>query len=232
MLDTGFKFPDGDHYPIHISEVAGGVRLSDRGHTVMRISYDHDVDAFLQGSRGTLLERIMAETGLARAGGAFVLDTPVQELSKAVFQYGQAMTRVYDLTMLSRSRVASTFYEDLADMIDATVDESSVERDYQPLDVPNAQAYQVDYRIEGKNGVPVFLYGVPNRDKARLTTIMLYHFHRHELAFECILVFENQQNIPRWDLARLSDAGGEMVSSLQSRRDLERKLLTRAKAAA
>ena len=102
MLDTGFKFPDRDHYPIHISEVAGGVRLSDRGHTLMRISYAHDVDAFLQGSRGVLLERIMAETGLARADGAFVLDTPVQELSKAVFQYGQAITRIYDLGVSGR----------------------------------------------------------------------------------------------------------------------------------
>ena len=42
MLDTGFKFPDGDHYPIYI--------------------------------------------------------TPIQELSKAVFQYGQALTRIYDIS--------------------------------------------------------------------------------------------------------------------------------------
>ena len=71
------------------------------------------------------------------------------------------------------------------------------------------------------------LYGVPNRDKARLTTIMLGHFHRHDLAFESIIVFEDQAEIPRVDLARLSDVGGDMISSLESTGDLHRKLLMR-----
>lgn len=232
MLDTSFEFPDGDHYPIHVSEVMGGLRLSDRGHTLMRISYDHDVDAFLAGSRGLLLERIIAETGLTRTGGAFVFDTTTEQLSEAVFRYGQAMTRVFDLTMLSRSQVSSTFYDDLADLIGETVDNGNVQRHYRPSGVPNAGAYSVDYRIEGKDDAPVFLYGVPSRDKARLTTIMLSHFHRHGLVFESILVFEDQRKIPRLDLARLSDVGGEMVSSLESRDDLARKLGRRATVAA
>ena len=51
------------------------------------------------------------------------------------------------------------------------------QRDYQP-EVPNADAYPVDYRIEGKSGIPLFLYGVPNRDEARLTPTMLGYLHR------------------------------------------------------
>ena len=85
----------------------------------------------------------------------------------------------------------------------------------------------MDYRIEGKSGIPLFLYGVPNRDKARLTTIMLGYFHRHGLSFESIIVFEDQAEIPRVDLARLSDVGGDMISSLESTEDLSRKLLMR-----
>ena len=109
------------------------------------------------------------------------------------------------------------------------MDEDKFQPDYRP-DVPNADAYPVDYRIDGKDGVPLFLYGVPNRDKARLTTIMLSHFHRYALRFESILVFENQTEIPRVDLARLSDVGGDMVSSLESREDFDRKLLRRVAA--
>jgi len=62
MLRTHFTFPDGDSYPIHLSEApTGGLRLSDRGHTLMHISYEHDVDSFMDGTGGMLLERIMAE---------------------------------------------------------------------------------------------------------------------------------------------------------------------------
>ncbi len=227
MLRTHFQFPDGDGYPIHLSEAAsGGLRLSDRGHTLMHISYEHDIDSFMDGTRGMLLERIMGESGLGWDGGAFCFDTSPNRLPEAIFQFGQALTRIYGLTFLSRSNVGSTFYDDLADLLSRLVDEEKVEHDYQP-DVPNSQAYPVDYRIEGKGDVPLFLYGVPNRDKARLTTIMLSYFHRHGLAFESILVFEDQAQIPRMDLARLSDVAGDMISSLASHEDFNRKLLRR-----
>ena len=56
---------------------------------------------------------------------------------------------------------------------------------------------------------------------------MLAYFNRLQLDFESIIVFANQADIPRVDLARLSDVGGEMISSLESTSDLNRKLLRR-----
>ena len=51
--------------PLHLVEApSGGLRISDHGHTLMHISYDHDVDSFMDGTRGMLLERIMGESGL------------------------------------------------------------------------------------------------------------------------------------------------------------------------
>ncbi len=226
MLHTHFAFPDGDHYPIHLSEAAaGGLQLSDRGHTLMHVSYEHDVDSFLDGTRGMLLERIMRESGLRWDGnhGALCFDVAPECLPEAIFTFGQALTRVYDLTLLSRSSTGSTFYDDLTAFLISVVDESSVKRDYFP-EVPNAECYPVDYCIEGERRDPLFLYGIPNRDKARLTTIILSHFHRHDLRFESLLVFEDQAEISRMDLARLSDVGGDMISSLESREDLSRKV--------
>lgn len=55
-------------------------------------------------------------------------------------------------------------------------------------------------------------------------------FHRHGLVFESILVFENRTGIPRMDLARLSDVGGDTISALESREALDRKLLRRVAA--
>ena len=217
MLRTHFEFPDGDRFPIHVSEAGiGGVRLSDRGHTLMHVSYDHDVDAFLEGARGQLLERIVDEAGLEMNGGAFRLDTSIERLPEAVFRFGQTLTRIHDLTFLSRSRVKSTFYDDLAELLTSLIDEDSIQADYAPEGLADAEAYRVDYRIAGRSDIPLFLYGVPNRDKARLATIMLSHFHRHGLRFESMLVFEDQSEIPRLDLARLSDVGGDMISSLES----------------
>ncbi len=192
----------------------------------MHISYDHEIDAFLQGTRGMLLERILTESDVSRDGGSFYIDAPLTQLPEAIFGLGQTLTRIYDLTLLSRSNVGSTFYDDLADCLFGLIDEAKLERDFVP-NVPNGEAYPVDYRIDNSSGTPLFIYGVPNRDKARLTTIMLGHFHRHDLDFESIIIFENQAEIPRVDLARLSDVGGDQISSLDSVEDLNRKLLRR-----
>lgn len=102
MVRTPFEFPDGDRCPIHLSELpSGGLRLSDRGHTLMHISYEHDVDTFLDEPRGRLLDRVMAESGLQWDGGAFCLDTTLGRLPKAIFRFGQALTRIYALTFCS-----------------------------------------------------------------------------------------------------------------------------------
>src|SRR5256885_17144201 len=46
-----------------------------------------------------------------------VLDTTIEDLGRSILRYGQALTRIYDLTFLNRARVASTFYEDLKELL-------------------------------------------------------------------------------------------------------------------
>jgi len=225
LLRTNFEFPDGDRFPVHISEVSpGGVRLSDKGHTLMHLSYEHDVDLFLSGRRGVLLERIMAESGLEWDEGGFRLDTPISGLPDAIFRFGQGLTRIHDLSFLNRKNVKSTFYDELATRIREVVEPERVTKDYAPEELEAADAYRVDYRIRSEHGPQLFLFGVPNRDKARLATIMLAHFHRNNLQFNSLIVFESQPEIPRLDLARLTDVGGEMISSLTSGVALRRKI--------
>ena len=134
------------------------------------------------------------------------------------------MTKIHDLTFLSRRRVASTFYEDLHELVHTILDERVVETDYILPEIPDAGHYPVDYCFEGKDGRSVFLYGIFGRDKARLTTIMLSHFLLHGVPFESIIVFANQQELPRLDLARLTNVAGTAVASLEAENDLRRKI--------
>lgn len=225
MLDTPFTFPDGDHYPIYLSETSTGrVTLSDRGHTLMHISYEHDVDTFFDGSRAVLREQVVREAGIKEKKGVFSVETPPDKIADALFRFGQTMTKIYDLTFLSRERVASTFYEDLKALLLTMVDEEKIKTDYILPDVPNGNNYPVDYFITGKEEMPLLLYGIPNRDKARLTTIMLSHFLLHNFPFESVIVFDDQQEIPRRDLARLTNVSGTAVASLEAESDLRRKL--------
>ena len=229
MLETPFAYPDGDRYPIYVGETpTGGVKLSDGGHTFMHLSYEHEVGSFRTGTRGRVLEQILGETGLQDDRGELFVETSMDGLAEAVFRFGQGLTKVYDLVFLSRARVSGTFYEDLSEIMIDIVPEENISRDYIETRMDQADGYPIDYSIPGRSGDPVFLFGVPNRDKARLTTIILERLLRHRIEFDSILVFADQKEIPRSDLARLTNVGGEMVSSLDARDDLSRKILRKA----
>lgn len=130
--------------------------------------------------------------------------------------------------LLIRARAASTFYEDLFTIMANIVPEEKITRDYIEHRIDSAEDYPIDYAIPAKEGERLFIFGVPNRDKARLTTITLERLLRHTVSFDSILVFADQQEMPRKDLARLTNVGGEMVSSLDAQDDLRRKIFRKA----
>lgn len=224
-VETPFFFADGDPYQIFIKEMPGGViRLTDMGHTMMHLSYDNDIDKLREGTRGKIFEQIKAETLIEEDNGELFIETPVDNLGFNIFRLGQALTKVNDLTFLNRARSESTFYEDLREQLFKIIEEEKVKKDYYYEDMENAQDYPIDYRIEGKHA-PLFLFGIPNRDKARLTTIVLERLLRAKADFDSLLIFSDQGAIPKQDLARLSNAGGEMIASLDAETDFSRKLM-------
>lgn len=196
----------------------------------MHISYENDIDRFFEGTRNVLMEQAIAQQRVEYDPdkGSFFVDASMEHLADAVFRLGQAITRVYDLTFLNRSHVASTFYDDLQERIRSVIAEERIKRDYSVPGLPGAENYPVDFYIETGRQTPLFLYGVPSRDKARLVTIFLQYLIQNNVDFDSLIVFDNQEDIPRRDLARLSNVGGEMIASLNAEDDFRRKLMRKA----
>lgn len=224
LIETPFYFSDGDPYQIYLKEMPGGVlRLTDMGHTMMHLSYENEVIKFREGTRGKIFEQIKAEHDLQEENGEFFIETPIENITFNLFRLGQALTRLNDITFLNRVRAESTFYEDLNEQLFRIVTEEKIQKDFQYEGIENSQDYPIDYCIEGKHS-PLFVFGIPNRDKARLTTIILERLLRANADFDSLLIFSDQQSIPKADLARLSNAGGEMIASLDAEADFTRKL--------
>ena len=127
---------------------------------------------------------------------------------------------------MSFESLTGTFYDDLQEMLRRLIGEDRLKENYVIPGQPNADDYPIDYRVQAK-GPQLFLFGIASRDKARLATVIIEHWRRHGVDFDSLLIFADQQEIPRADLARLSNAGGEMVASLEAADDLQRKLLRR-----
>lgn len=228
VIDTPFTFPDGDQYQLYIKVMPGGLLgLTDMGHTLMHLGYEHDIDKFREGTRGALYEKIKSETSVGDHDVYLCIDSTSEQLAADIFRLGQAITSISDLTFLKRSRIESTFYEDLRESLFRVVPAEKVKKDYLYEGMDNASDYPIDYWIEGREA-PVFLFGIPSRDKAKTVTIILEHWLRANAAFESILVFSDQSSLPRADLARLTNVSDTMISSLDAESNFRRKLEKKA----
>ena len=227
-IETPFYFPDGDPYQIYLTEIAtGGFRITDMGHTLMRLSYENDIDKMRKGAKGNLLQQIQIELGILEDDGEFYIESTANEIHFHIFKLGQAITKIHDLTFLNQIRVENTFYEDLKYRIYAIIPEEKIAPDYLYSAMENAIDYPIDYSIQGAVE-PLYLFGIPNKDKARLTTIILERLIRHEASFESLIVFQDFDSIPRSDGKRLMNVAGDMISSLDAQEDFTRKILKRA----
>lgn len=228
FVDTPFKFSDGDYYSLFLKFLpTGGVRITDRGTTFMRMSYLNDLEKFRGGSRGRLLEQVVTTAGLQDKDGEFYMEVSGDDLGGSLVRFGQAITRIYDLTFLNKNRVASTFYEDLREQVQDIVGGGVIEN-YVVPGVPMAEAYPVDLFVQGERS-PVYIFGVPDQAKARLATIIIQYLRLHlgadpKTRFKSLVVFQDQANIPNKDRSRLINAASMMVDTLDARDDMRFKL--------
>jgi Domain of unknown function DUF1828 len=224
FVSTPFTFSDGDSYSIYLQALqTGGFRITDLGGTLMHLSYENDIAKLREGTRGKVLRQIVSELDLREDDGEFYMDSPADKLGATVFRFGQAITRVHDLSVWNRVRVESTFYEDLKEKLKAYVSEESIHEQYLAPGLTNAANYPVDFYIEGFTQ-PLYLFGVPTREKAMLTTIILQHLNAAKLDFRSMVVFQNSADMPAKDISRLMNAANDMISSLDADEAFGRKL--------
>ena len=225
FVSTPFSFPDGDAYSLYLKRLhTGGYRISDMGSTMMSLSYDHDVSKFEEGSRGRVFNQILAEMNVNNNDGEIYLEIPAHELANGMFTFGQALTRIHDLTFLNRVQVESTFMDDLKDYLKSVVGEDRLIEDSIPEDVPYAENYKADFAVKGKS-MPVLIWGINNGYKARLATIVMQHLQKNNFLFKSLVVYSDMASIPMPDVARLTTAANDQIPSLDEKTPLKNKLL-------
>jgi hypothetical protein len=215
LVKTPFRFEDGDHFIIALKREGDGWVLTDEENTIMHLSYWMDTDVLEEeGNRKEILDNSLSLFSVENRDGELVKPVTNGRFGDALFNFVQALSKVTDVSFLTRERVRSTFMEDLRAFVKSKVPPNRLEFDWRDERRDPTGKYTVDFRINhGKR--PLFLYGLPSEDKMKDATISLLTFEKWGLKFQSLAVFEDQMSLPRKPLARFTDVIGKTLSSFE-----------------
>ena len=187
---------------------ADAVRISDHGLTLMRLSYAFELDS---PNKERIFQRILAENGIEERSGSLVIDTQAQSLYPAILQFAQRIAKVCNMRLFKREVLASLFDEMLTDFIQSTLGRFHVRPGIYPL--ADRDDLEVDWEFSPR-GVPIYLFGVKDTAKARLTALSCLEFLRHGLTFKSVAVHEDFEKLTRKDRTRVTSACDKQFTGL------------------
>jgi len=210
QLIAPFYHEDGDMLEIYLEGLKenGKIRISDHGMTIMRLSYEYEIDT---PNKRRIFEKMLAENRLLEKDGRLYLEADLDVLYPSVLQFAQAVGKVSNMKLYKREVIKSLFYE----LLDEFINEQLVRFQPEPkvLPIPERDDLEVDYSFKGFPR-PLYLFGVKDDTKARLTTISCLEFQRADIPFKSVAVHEDFEGLSKKDRKRITSAADKQFVDL------------------
>jgi hypothetical protein len=201
---------DGDMVDIYLDESGQrGPRVTDLGKTIMRLSYEYDLDT---ENKRRIFRQIVTEHGLEEDDGVLSLATEPTELYSAVLQLAYAVAKIGAMRYFGREMIASLFYEQLEEFIDAELSQYGPRKNHVPIS--DRDDLETDYAFVHAGPVPVFLFAVRDSNKARLAALSFLEYQRAPLLYRGYVVHEDFASLPEKDRTRITSAADKQFTDL------------------
>lgn len=114
-INVPFLDNNNDYLQFYVKFENGEVYFTDDGQTINELEMS---GLKFTSARSKQLKYIISQYGVQLLDNEFFLKAPVQEFAKKKHAFIQCLLKVNDMYMLSRSRVASTFMDDVIDFFE------------------------------------------------------------------------------------------------------------------
>lgn len=212
QLEAPLYHEDGDMVDIFLRVATGDsgntVRVCDCGMTLMRLSYNYDVDT---PNKERILSRILGENGVTEDNGDLFIDTTLESLYPTILQFAQVVAKVSNMQLYKREVVQSLFYELLAEFVEEKLGSYSPRSGTLPM--ADRDDLEVDWQLDVSSR-PVYLFGVKDSSKARLVTISCLEFQKAALPFTSMVIHEDFEGLSKKDRSRVTSAVDKQFVSL------------------
>ncbi|MEK6653600.1 MAG: DUF1828 domain-containing protein, partial [Thermodesulfobacteriota bacterium] len=210
QLIAPFYHEDGDMLDVYMENLGdnGRILISDHGMTLMRLSYEYDIDT---PNKERIFQKILSENQIMENDGRLYIETTADRLYPSMLQFTQALGKVSNMRLFKREVIKSLFYEMLDEFIIETLSQYRPVKDIQPIE--ERDDLEVDYQLSLPRK-SVYLFGVRDSAKARLTTISCLEFQKAQIPFKSLVVHENFEELNRKDRQRITSAADKQFIDL------------------
>ena len=221
---TPFKFEDGDHFKIILKKVNDQFVLTDEGHTFMHLSYYMDESDFQSGTRHKIITGALNLEHMIDNDGELQIQIPDEKFGDALFSFLQGLTKISNITYVSRDVVRTTFEEDLKSYLYEQIKPEHIEKKWHHPLLDKSKKYVVDYRINGiEKPLLIFALNKDSDTKVRDATICIHQFEKWKMTFNVIGIFEDYESIAKKASSQFMDVCRNQYSNLYSNKDRIRK---------
>lgn len=201
---------DGDMIDLFVNQKGDGTySLCDLGLTLQRLSYTYDIDS---ENKESILQRIITENNLSETDGNICIDTKPETIYTDIMHITQAYAKIGSMRYFKREVIENLFYELLEEFIFKELQEFKPQKKVLPI--PDRDDLEADYSF-CPNGHPIYLFGVKDVAKARLSTISCLEYRMQKLNFRGWVVNEDFEKLPRKDRSRLTNTIDKQFTSLE-----------------
>jgi len=207
---------DGDMVDIFLEDAKGApgrVRVCDHGMTVMRLSYDFDLNA---PNKQRVFQQILSENAITEEDGNLFIEATPEGLYPAILQFAQTVAKVSNMQVLKREMIRSLFYDEFGEFVETGLSRYNPQKQQFPL--TGRDDLEVDY-VLNSSPRPVFLFGAKDQTKARLVAISCLEFRRAKVPFTGFVVHEDFGSLPPKDQVRITSAAHKQFPTLPDFRE-------------
>jgi len=205
---------DGDMVDIFIEKAENDkLLLCDHGMTVMRLSYSYEIDT---PNKETIFQKILSENRMFENNGNIYFETKPETLYSDILHVTQTLMKIGSMRYFKREVVESLFYEMLKEFIFKELTEFNPKTSVFPI--ADRDDLEADYEFM-PNGHAIYLFGVKDVFKARLSTISCLEYQRAKLNFRSYIVHEDFETLSKKDRSRLTNACDKQFTTLDDFRD-------------
>ena len=191
QLEAPFFHEDGDMVDIYLEETKSGVRVSDRGMTLMRLSYSFDIDT---ENKRRIFNEIINTNGVQNDDGMLFVDSAQESLLPSVLQFAQTVAKVSNLSFLKREIISGLFFEQIAEFIERELVQFRPTKEVYPIEGRDDLEVPWELHVGSKN---IFLFPIRNNAQARIASIACLEFNRENLPFSSCVVHDSFDNLSK-----------------------------------